>query len=168
MPQTHEHRRDAEPKPLVISRTFPAPRDLVFEAWSTAEHMKRWFSPESFTTPHAEVDFQPGGVCDICMRAPNGQEFWSRGRYVEIASPEQLVFTSMVGDPDSPAFTMHTTATFEDHADGTRMTVHQAYDIHDEAFRSAVDGAAEGWRTTLDKLEKEVARLQASASSAAL
>ena len=42
------------------------------------------------------------------------------------------------------------------------MTVHQVYDIHDEAILFAVEGASEGWRTTLDKLEREVARIQAS------
>ena len=35
-----------QPEPLVISRHFAAPRDLVFKAWSSAEHIKRWFSPE--------------------------------------------------------------------------------------------------------------------------
>ena len=40
------------------------------------------------------------------------------------------------------------------------MTVRQVYDIHDENFRFAIEGASEGWRTTLDKLEQEVARMQ--------
>jgi uncharacterized protein YndB with AHSA1/START domain len=52
--------------------------------------------------------------------------------------------------------------TFADDGMGTRMTVTQAYDIHDPAFLSAIEGAAEGWRTTLDKLDREVARIQAT------
>lgn len=148
------------PKPLVISRTLAAPRALVFEAWSTADHMKRWFCPEGFTVPEAEVDFRPGGVCNICMRSPDGQDFWSRGRYLEIVPPDRLVFTTGLGEADAPKFTAHTTVTFEDHMRGTRMTVHQQYEVFDEAFMSAIEGATEGWRTTLDKLEKEVARMQ--------
>ena len=159
--------RKAEPAPLVTSRTFPAPRALVFEAWSTAEHIKRWFSPECFTVPEAEVDFRPGGVCAVCMRSPDGQDFWSRGRYLEISRPDRLAFVFSVGDPDAPKFTVHTTVTFEDQGGGTRMTVRQVYDLHDAAFRPAVEGAPEGWRTTLDKLAKEVARLQASAGAPA-
>ena len=67
---------------------------------------------------------------------------------------------SLVGD--SQKFTAHTTVTFEIDGAGTRMTVRQIYDIHDEAFLFAVEGAPEGWRTTLDKLEREVARIQSS------
>jgi len=153
-----------KPKPLVITRIFPAPRELVFKAWSNAEHMKRWFSPEGYTVPEAEIDFRPRGVCAVCMRSPEGQEFWSRGKYIEISPPDRLVFTSGVAVGDSPKFTAHTTVTFEADGAGTRMTVHQVYDIHDESFRFAVEGAPEGWRTTLDKLEQEIARIQASES----
>lgn len=160
MAATNETRSPLRPKPLVITRTFAAPRALVFEAWSTAEHMKRWFCPEGFTVPEAQVDFRPGGACNICMRSPDGQDFWSRGRYLEIVPPDRLVFTTGLGDADAPKFTAHTTVTFEDHMRGTRMTVRQQYEVFDETFMAAIEGASEGWRTTLDKLEKEVARMQ--------
>jgi len=124
--------------------------------------MKRWFSPAGYTVTDAEIDFRPGGVCAICMRSPEGQDFWSRGTYLEIAPPDRLVFTTGVAIDGSQKFTAHTTVTFEDDGAGTRMTIRQAYDIHDEAFLSAVDKASEGWRTTLDKLEQEVARMQVS------
>jgi len=159
MARSNDIKTDSRPKPLVIARTFPAPRDLVFKAWSSAEHMKRWFSPDGYTVPEAEIDFKPGGVCAICMRSPEGQDFWSRGTYIEISPPDRLVFTSGVVVDGSTKFTAHTTVTFEDDGAGTRMTVRQTYDILDEAFWSAVEGAPEGWRTTLDKLEQEVARI---------
>ena len=152
------------PEPLILTRTFAAPRVLVFKAWSSAEHMRRWFSPEGFTVPEAEVDFRPGGACAICMRSPDGQDFWSRGEYLEIAPPDRMVFTTVMVDGGEPKFTAHTTVTFEEDAAGTRMTVRQAYVIHDPAFLGAVEGAPEGWRTTLDKLEREVARIQSSDS----
>ncbi|MGP0008419.1 MAG: SRPBCC family protein, partial [Methylocella sp.] len=80
----------------------------------------------------------------------------------EISPPDRLVFTTGVAVGDSQKFTAHTTVTFEIDGAGTRMTVRQVYDIHDEAFLFAVEGAPEGWRTTLDKLEREVARIQSS------
>jgi uncharacterized protein YndB with AHSA1/START domain len=162
MSQRHESISGSKPEPLVICCSFAAPRDLVFRAWSSAEHMKRWFSPAGYTVPDAEIDFRPGGVCAICMRSPEGQDFWSRGTYLEISPPDRLVFTTGVAIDGSKKFTAHTTVTFEDDGAGTRITVRQAYDIHDEAFLSAVDKASEGWRTTLDKLEQEVARMQVS------
>jgi uncharacterized protein YndB with AHSA1/START domain len=162
MARRNDIKTNKKPEPLVISRTFSAPRDVVFKAWSSAEHMKRWFSPEGYTVPEAEIDFLPGGVCAICMRSPEGQDFWSRGSYIEISPPDRLVFTTAVTVGDSKKFTAHTTVTFEANGMGTRMTVHQTYDIHDEAFLFAVEGAPGGWRTTLDKLEQEVARMENS------
>lgn len=160
MAQANDTKAGTRIAPLVISRTFPAPRALVFEAWSTAEHMKRWFCPEGYTVPEAEIDFRPGGVCVICMRSPEGRDFWSKGTYIEISPPDRLVFTTGVAVGDSQKFTAHTTVSFEDDGAGTRMTVQQTYDVHDESFLFAVEGAPEGWRTTLDKLELEVARIQ--------
>lgn len=149
-----------KPKPLLISRNFSAPRDVVFKAWSSAEHMKRWFSPEGYSVAEAEIDFRPGGVCAICMRSPEGQDFWSRGSYIEISPPERLVFTTAVVVGDATKFTAHTTVTFDEDGAGTRMTVQQIYEIFDPAFLASVEGAPEGWRTTLDKLEGEVARIR--------
>lgn len=164
MLQAHDDKTGIKPEPLVIARNFAAPRALVFKAWSSAEHMKRWFCPECYTVPEAEIDFRPGGVCAICMRSPEGQDFWSRGEYIEIAPPDRLVFSGTVAVGGSPKFSTRTTVTFEDDGAGTRMSVHQAYEIFDEAFLFAVEGASEGWRTTLDKLEREVARIQAEGS----
>jgi uncharacterized protein YndB with AHSA1/START domain len=154
----------ARPEPLVITRSFLAPREQVFRAWSSAERMKRWFSPAGFTVPEAEIDFRPGGEFAVCMRSPEGQQFWSRGTYIEISAPDRLVFSSDAVVDGSKKFTAHTTINFEDEGAGTRMTVRQAYDIHDERFLSAVEGAPEGWRTTLDKLQQEVGRTQPSGS----
>ena len=161
MAQVSSLKRGEKPE-LTISRSFAAPRELVFKAWSSAEHMKRWFSPEGCSVPEATVDFRPGGVCEICMRLPDGQDFWSKGQYIEIAPPQRLVFESAVIVNGERKFTARTTVTFDVEGVGTRMTVRQAYEIFDPAFQNAVEGSAEGWRTTLDKLEREVARIKAA------
>ena len=147
-------------KPLVISRTFSAPRATVFKAWSSADHLKRWFSPETYSAPEAEVDFRAGGVFDLCMRSPEGAESWMRGVFDEVTPPDRLAFTSSVVFGGVKAFTVRTVVVFEDVVGGARMTVQQEYEIHDPAFAGAIGGAPEGWRTTLDKLEREVARIQ--------
>jgi uncharacterized protein YndB with AHSA1/START domain len=143
---------------LTISRVFAAPRETVFKAWSSADHIKRWFSPEGLDVPKAEVDFRPGGVFAVCMRMPDGVEHWSRGAFTEIVPPERLGFAGEVSTNGKIGFAVRTLVTFAEEGASTRMTVEQNYEIHDDAFRSAVKGANEGWRTTLDKLEREVAR----------
>jgi len=159
MAQTNDSRPGFKPEPLVISRLFPAPRELVFKAWSSADHMKRWFSPVHYTVPEAEIDCRPGGVFALCMRSPEGQNFWSRGQFLEVVTPERLVFTTDQAFGGTLSFTAHTTVTFETIGAGTRMKVHQAYEVFDPAFKGSIDGAPEGWRTTLDKLEREIARI---------
>ena len=166
MARTSEMKSDTasvKPEPLVISRHFAAPRDLVFKAWSSAEHIKRWFSPEGYSVPEAEIDFRAGGVFAVCMRMPTGEDHWMKGAFDEVSAPDRLAFTAGVTFGGEKRFTVQTIVTFEDDRAGTRMTVRQAYDIHDPAFLFAVNGAAEGWRMTLDKLEREVARIEAEA-----
>ncbi len=146
--------------PLVISRRFDAPRSLVYRAWTRAEHIKRWFSPETFTVTDAEIDSRVGGVFAVCMRAPDGKTHWCRGKFTEVTSPDRLSFSTDVTDGDTLMFVAHTTVTFEEEGAATRMTVRQHYDLPNDAFRWAVQGAPEGWRTTLDKFEREVARMR--------
>jgi uncharacterized protein YndB with AHSA1/START domain len=144
---------------FVISRVFAAPRDLVFKAWSTAEHMKRWFSPEHYYVPEAEIDFRPGGVFAICLRSEVGPDCWWKGKFIEVSPPDRLLFSSLVSFGGSAKVTVDTEVTFEDAGDGTRMTIRQEGVAHEENFTGR-EGAAEGWRTTLDKLEQEVARMR--------
>ncbi len=149
----------AAQRSVTVARSFAAPRELVFRAWSSAEHVRRWFCPAGFTVPAAEVDFRPGGVFAVCMRAPDGNEFWSRGAFGEIAPPERLTFHGGAEVGGTVRFTAHTTVTFETERMGTRVLVHQTYEIFDTSFHAAIDGAPEGWRTTLDNLADEVGRL---------
>ena len=151
------------PEPLVSDRHFDAPRALVFRAWSTAEHIKNWFSPEGMTTPEALVEFRRGGRFEICMEAPDGEQYWSKGSFIEIVENEKIVWEAggHANEERTSSFHVVTTVEFTDDGAGTNMHVHQAYEVYDDAGLNAVGGAPEGWRTTLDKLEREVARMKA-------
>jgi uncharacterized protein YndB with AHSA1/START domain len=96
------------------------------------------------------------------MRKPDGTEKCMRGTFVEISPPERLVVRIGVEADGTKRFTADTAVTFEVEGAGTRMTVRQSYVFHDPAFIQAVRRAPEGWRTTLDKLQREVARIQAA------
>jgi uncharacterized protein YndB with AHSA1/START domain len=164
MTQATETRTGSRPPSLVLERVFNAPRALVFQAWSSADHVKRWFSPVNFTVPEAEIDFRAGGVMRVKMAGPGGYENWNEGHFVEVKPQERIVFAGDISVGGEVKFTARTTVTFTDEDFGfgpcTRMKVVQDYVVYDQAFMTAVNGAPEGWRTTLDKLEREVARIR--------
>ena len=80
-----------QPPPLRISRVFHARRETVFKAWSSADHVKRWFSPETYIVSDAKVQMRVGGPFEVCMRSPNGGKHWTRGTFVEVAPHSRLV-----------------------------------------------------------------------------
>jgi uncharacterized protein YndB with AHSA1/START domain len=151
----------AQTPPLVISRVFAAPPELVFRAWSSAEHLRRWFCPAAYTVPDAHVEFHVGGAFDICMRSPQGQDHWTRGRYTEIVPYSRLVIDmNAVAEQDRALFRAYTVVRFAAERGGTRLEVTQSYTLFDPAAAAMIQGAPIGWGQTLDRLALEVARIQ--------
>jgi uncharacterized protein YndB with AHSA1/START domain len=150
-----------QPPPLRISRTLHARRETVFRAWSTADHVKNWFSPKTYSVPDATVEMRVGGAFEVCMLSPSGEKHWSRGRFVEVTPHSRLVIDMHATDlKGRPLFRAYTEVTFADALGGTRMDVVQTYSFIDPSMAAAmVAGAPEGWSTTLDKLEQEVLRM---------
>ncbi|HEY4438860.1 MAG TPA: SRPBCC domain-containing protein [Candidatus Elarobacter sp.] len=138
---------------LVITRTFDAPRSLVWEAWTDPEQAKQWWSPETFTTPVFESDLRVGGRIHIVMRQPDGTTYPDTGVYEEIVPGERLVrYSSIELEPGKVGFEARTAVTFEDDGAGTKVTASQwFFNVAPEA-EYAPAGAHEGWRTMLDKL----------------
>ncbi len=83
---------------IVVTRVFDAPRALVFEAWTRAEHVRQWWDPSGVPLAVCEIDLRPNGAFRWVNRAPDGGEGHSfSGTYREIAPPEQLVFAGLGG-----------------------------------------------------------------------
>lgn len=143
-------------------RVFAAPRELVFRAFSSAEHLKHWWGPKEWTLPVCEVDFRPGGVWFYGMRGPNGEESWGKATYREIAPPERIAYTDAFADaegninPDMPQ--MEITVTFADLGDGKTRVTSRAIFPSAESLDAAVGmGMEQGMNETFDRLEAYVA-----------
>ncbi len=79
---------------LTVRRSFPAPRQRVFEAFTNADALKAWWGPDGYGTPVAELDLRVGGRYRLGMRKlPDGEIFYLTGTYREILPPERLVYT---------------------------------------------------------------------------
>ncbi len=69
---------------FVISRTFDAPRELVWKAFTEPERLKQWWGPKGFKVQFSQMDFRPGGVYHYCLRSPDGKEIWGKFSYRQI------------------------------------------------------------------------------------
>jgi uncharacterized protein YndB with AHSA1/START domain len=84
---------------LRIERTFAAPVEEVFDAWTSPEVMRRWFHCEpDWDTPEAEVDLRVGGKIRVVMRRPDGSEIHAQGEFTLIERPHRLVMTWTFSD----------------------------------------------------------------------
>lgn len=82
---------------FVISRTFSAPRELVWKAWSEAENMAKWWGPKGSNIKIRKFEFNPGGEFHYAMDFA-GNDLWGKFVYREIKSPEKIVFVNSFAD----------------------------------------------------------------------
>ena len=146
---------------FTVSRVYPARRDLVFKAWSSAEHVRNWFTPPGLSTPHVEVEMRVGGPFVICMQMPNGLQHWTRGTVVQVTLNEHLAIDMRVTDAAGRLlFRAYTDVTFSEVVGGTRLDVVQTYSELTPEAEMAIAGAPQGWAGTLDNLGAEIKRMQ--------
>jgi uncharacterized protein YndB with AHSA1/START domain len=79
---------------IVITRDFDAPRRVVFDAWTKAEHVARWWDPSRIPLAVCEIDLRPNGAFRFVHQGPEGRAHSFSGVYREIAAPARLVFTA--------------------------------------------------------------------------
>lgn len=157
---------------FIISRTFDAPRDLVWKAFSDSERMKHWWGPKGFTVIHSKMDLRPGGTYHYCLRAPDGQLMWGRFVYREIVAPERMVLVSSFSDeqggitrhPMAPTWPrqMLSTFLFEDDNGKTKLTIKWApldpTEEERQTFEAGRNSMQQGWSGTFEQLAAYLAK----------
>lgn len=164
--------RAAAVEEFVISRTYDAPRDLVWKAFTDPERMKHWWGPKGFTMIAFKMDIRPGGTCHYGMRAPDGSPMWGKFFYREIVEPERIVLVNCFSDEDgnisshpmAPSWPreMLSTFLFEEQNGKTTVTIKwvplNATEEEIKTFDSMRDSMRMGWTGTLDKLGDYLAK----------
>ena len=138
---------------LKLQRTFAAPRDLVWRAWSNPEILVLWMGPVEWPAVSAACDFRVGGAWRICLRSPEtGQDLWQGGVYTEIDAPRRLAFTFRWDESheDGPPVDTRVTVDFSE-IDGGKTVM----DFTHEGLKSeqSLTGHKHGWTSTADRLE---------------
>jgi len=159
-------------RPFVISRTFDAPRELLWRAWTERARLMEWFGPQGFTMPAAKMDFRPGGSFHYCLAAPNGHEMWGKFVYREISAPERIVLVNSFSNEDggitrhpmSPTWPLEMLSTFTlaEQNGKTTATVEwsplNATAEERATFDAAHEGMKQGWSGTFEQLASYLSR----------
>lgn len=152
---------------FVISRVFDAPRDLVWKAWTETKLLEQWWGPKGFSVQVIKLDLRPGGIFHYRMRTPQGEDWWGKFVFREVAKPERLVFENSFSDEAGNVFRhplhaswplkMLSTVTFAEQAGKTTLTVQwvpiSPTEQERKTFEEGHGSMRQGWTGTLDKLE---------------
>jgi uncharacterized protein YndB with AHSA1/START domain len=161
---------------FLITRDFDAPRELVFEAFSTPEHLTHWWGPVNTTVHIERMDFRPGGVLHYCSRFPDGGELWGKFVYQEIVQPELLVYSSMFADADGNTIRapfaddfpleLRNRLTFAEDGGVTKLTLLaepvDPTEAERERFEKFAESMRHGFAGTLDRLDAYLEEIQQS------
>ncbi|TDL83163.1 SRPBCC family protein [Peribacillus frigoritolerans] len=157
-----------EGKELIMERTFHAPRELVFKAFSDSKLLESWWGPEGWKTENKTFEFKQDGVWHYCMRCEDknqgefyGMESWGKAIYKEIAEPEKIVYVDAFSDKDGSIsdqmpemiITMH----FDDSGEKTKLTVRSQFSSEDELKKVVEMGVEEGMASQFDCLDEVLA-----------
>ena len=131
-----------------IERTFDAPAEDVFDAWTNEEVIRRWFIPaRGWQEPSAEVDLRVGGKVRVVMRDPEGEPVGAGGEYTLIERPHRLAFTWTFDEDPSNQQMIELEFT---ERDGITTVLFVNSDISTDERREA---QYDGWSTCLDNME---------------
>jgi uncharacterized protein YndB with AHSA1/START domain len=148
---------------LVIERTLNASPERVFDAFTDPDQLKKWWWPNGFNCPAAEVDLRIGGTYRLAMEWPDfipAEAQFSHsliGEYYEIDRPHRLVMSGRaINDEQGELFATLIEVTFEDRDGATALTMRQSY-FEPMPPPDAMAGAEQGWSEQLVKLERLLA-----------
>ncbi|PBQ31095.1 polyketide cyclase [Sphingobacteriaceae bacterium] len=152
---------------LVITRTINGPRDLIFKAFTEAEHLKHWWGPVGFELKVITLDVREGGTFHYSMKDAKGQETFGLFKYKKINAPESIEFTNGFADKDGnliknaflPVFPLevYNIWKFTEENGKTilslRGTPYNASAEEEKAFADMHAGMNQGFGGTFDQLE---------------
>ena len=135
---------------VAMTRVFDAPRELVFEAWTSPEHVPQWLTgPEGWSMPVCEIDLRPGGTWHFVWRQSDGTDMEMSGEYREIVPPERVVSTERWGG-DWPE-TVNTLA-FDEQDGKTTVTLTVTYPSQEARDAAMATGMKDGADMSFDRL----------------
>jgi len=173
-------RPETQRKELVnfaITRSYEAPRELVWRAFAQGEALAQWWGPKGFTVTVLGFEFRPGGTFHYRMDGPNGFTMWARFDYREIVEPERIVFVNAFSDEAgslsrAPFFDgkwpleVLMTVTLSEQNGTTTVNLRShpidATDVEQATFESNIESMSQGFGNAFDQLEAYLAKARSN------
>jgi len=144
---------------IEVTRLLNAPRELVFEVWTSPKHVDKWWGPNGFTNSTKKIDVRPGGEWIYVMHGPDGRIYDNRIRFIEVVKPEKLVYLHDSGIDEDPR-EFQSVITFEVAGKQTKVTLKSLFKTKEARdFVVREFGALEGATQHLNKLANYLATL---------
>ena len=138
---------------VLLTRTFDAPRDILFEAMTKPEHVRHWFGCDLLQMVVCELDLRVGGARSYVLRMPDGAEHGFHGEYREIEPPARLVSTENY-EPIGPGHEMIATITLEAKKGSTLFKNRLMYKSKADRDGHLGSGMERGMQESFDRLEQ--------------
>lgn len=152
-----------EASDLTISRLIKAPPSMVWKAWTTPEHLAKWWIPAPFECQVVKLDVRPGGGFETLMRQGDAPfEPHVQGCFLEAIPEARVAFTTMLTEgwrPAEPWLAMTAIMTFEAEGGGTRYSARALHKSPEDARKHDEMGFQEGWGAALDQLNAVASQL---------
>jgi uncharacterized protein YndB with AHSA1/START domain len=159
---------NSDPRVMIGTREFDAPRDLVYAVFTDPKHLAQWWGPNGFTTTTLSFDMRTGGVWRFVMHGPDGRDYQNRITYEEVVPPQRIVYRHGGGEDVEPV-QFRQTITFEDLGGRTRIIWRGDFPSAAERDRVIKEyGADTGLMQTLTRLEQYVSATVAGPAGARL
>ena len=147
---------------VVITRVFDVPARLLFEAYSTPEHLMQWFGPPGWPLTLCEMDFRVGGRFRFAMTGPDGKQGTPfGGEYLEIVPNRKIVYTGAFETPGAETMTVTITFDEDEQRGQTTLTIHTLFASVAMKNEHLGMGYAQGIASGLDQLADVVAEMRA-------
>ena len=142
---------DEADREIVVTRTIEGPRQLVFDAFSSATHLVQWCAPKGGRITTHSFEFSPGGVWDATIHGPDGSEYPHHFQWKEIIPPERLVWIYGMGKDDPHP--VKTILTLTERAAATEATLRLVFGSKEERDEKVAKSyAAQGAKASLNAL----------------
>jgi uncharacterized protein YndB with AHSA1/START domain len=143
-----KRKNNTSDRELLITRILDAPVELVWEVWTSPEHLALWWGPNGFTNTIQEMDLQPGGEWNLVMHGPDGTDYKNKSIFKEIIPFKKIVYEHITG----PKFVA--TITFESQGEQTNLSWHMLFDTVEEFIQTVKTFKAdEGLKQNIEKLQ---------------